>query len=88
LARELAIEGDVVDWAEANGWLAWKLVIAGTRGCPDRWFLKGSRLVIMEFKRPRESPDGHQVRRINELNKAGWKVHVVTSVEQGKALLA
>lgn len=88
MARELAIEGDVVEHAEVTGWLTWKMVIAGVRGCPDRFFFRGGKLVIMEFKRPGQEPDGHQVRRIRELRDAGFKVHVVDSVARGVDLLA
>lgn len=88
MARELAIEGDVVDWAEANDWLVRKCVYAGRRGSPDRWAFKDGRLVLMEIKRPGESPDGIQQREHQRLRAAGFKVHIVRSLEDAIAALS
>ena len=88
MARELVVEGDVVDWAEKNGWLAWKLIIAGVRGSPDRWLMKNGRLVIIEFKKIDEHPQGQQLKRHRELALAGHKVHIVRTFEEGVALLS
>jgi hypothetical protein len=88
MAREHVVEGDVVDWAEKNGWLAWKLIIAGVRGSPDRWFFKDGRVVIMEFKKIGEHPEGQQLRRHRELAKAGHTVHIVRTFDEGVVLLS
>lgn len=88
MSRETIIEQKVVDHGEATGWLVRKCVYAGRRGSPDRWFMKGGRLVLIEFKRPGERPDAQQQREHDRLRSAGFPVHVVTSVAEGVALLS
>lgn len=88
MSRETVIENDTVDWAEKNGWLVRKCIYAGRRGSPDRWFLKGGRLVLIEFKRPGHKPDAQQAREHDRLRASGFPVHVVTSVEQAIGLLS
>ena len=57
---ESAVEKAAVRWAKENGWQAWKLVNLGSRGFPDRWFVKpGPTIVIIEFKAP-----GKKVRKL------------------------
>ncbi len=84
---EIEVESPVVEQAEATGWLVRKVVYAGRRGAPDRWFFKGGKLVIMEFKRRGKSLDVHQDREKKRLGEHGWKVHVIDNVEDGLALL-
>lgn len=74
--------------ARATGWLAWKMKIEGRNGCPDCWFFKNGRIVVMEFKRP----VGGKVRvqqqlRIAELRAHGIEVHVVNDAAVGRAIL-
>lgn len=74
--------------ARATGWLAWKMRIEGRNGCPDCWFFKKGRIVVMEFKRP----VGGKVRvqqqlRIAELRAHGIEVHVVNDAAVGRAIL-
>ncbi len=84
--RETVIENAVCEYAEGLGWLARKMVYAGRRSCPDRWFFKGGRVVIVEFKRTGEKPDAQQEREHGRLRAAGFKVHVVDSIAAGRAL--
>lgn len=86
--RESVVEQKVVTDAEADGWLVRKCVYLGRRGSPDRWFMKGARLVLMEFKRPKKDAEVQQRREHARLAAAGFPVHVVTTYEQGMALLA
>lgn len=85
--RETVIEEAVVKAFEEAGWLARKCVYAGRRGSPDRWFLKGGRWVLIEFKRPGEAPDAQQWREHERLRAHGQKVHVVQSIDAGITLL-
>lgn len=84
--REIVIEDAVVAFAEERGWLAWKLVIAGQRGSPDRWFFKGGRMIIIEFKKPGKTLDGLQINRIRDLRDHGHKVYVIDDIDDGKRL--
>lgn len=81
MAREIELENAAVEYAEKQGWLAWKLVIAGIKGSPDRWFFKNGKLLIIEFKRRDEEPDGNQKRRHKDLREAGFTVHVIDTWE-------
>ena len=88
MARETDIEYAVVAWAENNGWVARKMVYAGRRGCPDHFFFGKGKIVVVEFKRPGCHPDAVQQREHARLAAAGTKVHVVSDVETGIALLS
>lgn len=85
---EAEIEDDVVAWAEARGWLVRKMQYPGRRGCPDRWFFKGGRLVIIEFKRPRTGRlSGNQGRERDRYAAAGFTVHVIDDRDTACLLL-
>jgi len=88
MTLEATVEDEVVAWAENNGWLVRKMQYPGRRGCPDRFFFKNGKLVLIEFKRPgRNKADPLQVREHRRFEQAGWKVHVVNSVEHAKDIL-
>lgn len=85
---EAEIEDDVVIFAVNRGWLVRKMVYPGRRGCPDRWFFKGGRLVIIEFKRPDDGKlSGNQSRERLRFRKAGFTVHVVDDRDTACMLL-
>ncbi len=89
--RERVVEDDISGpegEAEAAGWLVWKMKITGIAGCPDRWHFRRGELVIIEYKRVGEDPDGRQVRRANELRGHGFKVHVVRDHDHARRLLS
>lgn len=67
------------DAAEADGWIVRKLQWIGRRGGPDRFFLKGGRIVLMEFKRPGKKVEEGSVQQkeIERLIAAGAEVHQV-----------
>lgn len=73
---EASIEEWVVDKAESAGWLCRKAKWQGRRRAPDRFFAKGGRVVLIEFKRPGESLKADQHIEIGELRNAGVEVHV------------
>ena len=86
---EASVEDDVVAWAENRGWLVRKMQYVGRRGCPDRFFLRGGNLVIVEFKRPgRNKADPLQVREHRRYAEAGWKVHVINDRDEAKRILS
>lgn len=80
---ESYVEGSVCRWAEAHGWLVRKLAWLGRRGAPDRFFIKAGRIVLIEFKRPGNSPELHQEREIARLRAAGAEVYVIDTVQAG-----
>lgn len=85
--RESTIEAKICRHAKQNGWLVYKFSSPGTRGVPDRIFIKNGRLIFVEFK----SSDGEltplQNLQIEKLKKAGMEVYVINNVPDGKALL-
>jgi hypothetical protein len=58
----------------------------GRIGCPDSWFLKGGRWIIVEFKDLGEEPNVMQRREHKRLRAAGAEVYVIDNVEDGCAL--
>jgi hypothetical protein len=74
---ESPIEDWVCDEAEKAGWLVRKLKWIGRRSACDRFFAKGGRVVLIEFKRTGKEPNVIQEREIARLQAAGVEVHVV-----------
>ena len=86
--REAPIEDDVVAFAQNRGWLVRKMQYPGRRGCPDRFFWKSGKLVIMELKRQsKKRADPAQVREHERYAAAGWTVHIVNDRDQAAKLL-
>lgn len=85
--REIVVEEKIVEFAEKQGWLVRKMVYAGRRGCPDRWFFRNGKIVIIEFKKPGKEPDGLQAREIKKLREHGIRVHVIDNIADGCELL-
>lgn len=73
---EMAIEKYACDLAEADGWIVRKLRWTGRRDGMDRFFLKGGRIVLCEFKRPGKEPVGTQLDEIELFRAAGAEVYV------------
>jgi len=86
--REAPIEDDCIAFAENRGWMVRKMVYPSRRGCPDRFFFKEGRLVIMEFKRQHKvDADPLQVREHRRYAAAGWTVHIVNDRDVAARLL-
>lgn len=75
--------------AEASGWFVSKIMRASPNGFPDRFYAKGGRVVLMEWKRPdgNGSLSAQQRLRIKQLKEAGVEVHVVDSVDDANRVL-
>lgn len=87
MVREIAgVQKPTVAHAKRKGWLAWKMKIEGLNGCPDYWFFKDGRVVIVEFKKPQKDPTVQQLRRHDDLRRAGFEVHVIDHADAGRAL--
>lgn len=82
------VERPVVEFAKDRGWLVYKMEMIGINGCPDRWFFRNRKLVIVEFKDEGKPLRPQQVRRIRELGEQGFFVHVIDNAEDGYALFS
>lgn len=74
---ESSIEGFACDLAEQDGWIVRKLKWIGRRNGMDRFFLKEGRVVLIEFKRPGETPRPGQQKEIDLFKQAGAEVYSV-----------
>lgn len=83
MAEIAHVQQPVVAYAVSRGWLAWKMKIEGRNGCPDYWFFKGGRIIIVEFKDKGKPLRAQQVRRGDELRAAGVTVHRIDNYEDG-----
>lgn len=85
--REIpGVQEPTVKHAKRLGWLAWKMKIEGRRGCPDFWFFRNGKVVIVEFKKVDGEREAQQVLRARDLKAAGHTVHLIDSAEAGRAL--
>lgn len=78
---ESKIESDIRKFAMKRGWLCYKWVSPGTRGVPDRIFIRRGAVVFMEVKKADEDATKQQALRHRELRAEGMAVHVVDNVE-------
>ena len=74
MGPEAKVERSVCKWAKAHGILNLKLSGPNNRGIPDRAFLKGGKIVFIEFKAPGKDPTALQVKRMLELAEEGFAV--------------
>ncbi len=87
MAFEAAVEGTVCNHAEEEGWYQRKLRWLGRRGGNDRFFAKGGRVVLIEFKDTGKKPEPLHAREHERLRKAGVEVYTIDNVRDGwKAL--
>lgn len=85
--REAYIKAEVVNYAKERGWRSRKMQFVGRRGCPDNWFQRGQgQLVIIQFKDPNGKLPPYQRREVNWLLAHGLNVHVIESIEDGRAV--
>jgi len=88
MAREAEIEQAICSEAEDAGWLQRKLMFIGTRGANDRIFGKAGRAVLIEFKRPGETPSRQQAKRHRELREDfGLEVHWCDNMDDARRIL-
>jgi hypothetical protein len=88
VALEKDIEARVRKYAIANGCLCMKFVSPGTAGMPDRMIVSqfGS-VMFLELKAPGKKATPLQLATHQMMRAHGLRVHVVDSVEQGKAII-
>ncbi len=86
MAEIAHVQEPVTEYARSKGWLARRMQFIGRRGCPDTWFFKDGRVIIVEFKDRGEEPNAQQTRQIKRLRAAGMTVFIVDNVKVGCAL--
>lgn len=80
------IQNPVTEYARSQGWRARRMQYIGRRGCPDSWFFKDRRIIIVEFKELDGELNMLQEREIKRLRECGLEVYVINNVEDGCAL--
>lgn len=85
--REVVVEQDICEEAEAEGYIVRKMQYVGRRNCPDRWFLRDGVWTIIEFKRRGEVPNPTQAREHDKLRSKGQKIHAIDNHEDARRLL-
>ena len=84
---EVEIERRHLEIARANGWFVEKIERTGRSGFPDRLYIKESRVVFVEWKRPGGRLSKQQVLRHAELQKSGAEIHTVYSLAEAELVL-
>ena len=84
---ELHIEDPICTWAEDDGWLVRKLTYPGRDGAPDRMFIKGGRVVFIEFKDTGKPLAPLQARERKRLLAAGAEAYMVDTRAQACKIL-
>lgn len=85
--REANIEGEVVAWAENNGWEVRKMRYLGRRSCPDRFFFGYGQIIPIEFKKPGGKLSAGQKLEHARLRAVGVDVNVFDAVSSAIAFL-
>jgi hypothetical protein len=86
-ATEAALEKDATQWARNRGWYSRKFKAAGRRSIPDRLFIRGGVVFIVEFKRLGNEPTDQQWLEIDALLEAQADVVWLDSIEDFRACL-
>ena len=81
--RESMIESRLQKEAKKHGGMAVKFVSPGFNGVPDRLVLMPrGRMAFIELKAPGKTLRALQLKRKRQLERLGFRVHVVDGVEQ------
>jgi hypothetical protein len=85
---ESALQSDILDFAEARGWWAIKVVSPSMRGVMDLYALRRGRHIWIEAKRDENTePTDQQLKRHREVRAQGGEVYVVGSMERAREIL-
>ena len=82
MGQESVIENEAFLFGEKLGFVVRKVVYAGRRGAPDRWFFGRGYTFCIEFKKRGGKPEPIQVKEIGRLNDAGVPVYVADTIER------
>ena len=81
--KESTIEKAVCAYAKKQGCITMKLSGSNQRGQPDRMFIKGGRVLFVEFKAPSKLPTALQLRWLASLSNEGASVFVCDNIASG-----
>ena len=91
--REKMIESRLVKKVQSRGGLCWKFTSPGTDGVPDRIVLMpGGKIAFVEVKAPGKKArplqeSRLQIRRKQQLERVGFSVYCLDSLEQIRPIL-
>lgn len=86
--REKIIESRLVQEVQSREGLCWKFTSPGTDGVPDRIVLMpGGKIAFVEVKAPGEKMRALQIRRKQQLERVGFSVYCLDSLEQIRPIL-
>ncbi len=86
--REQEIETRLKEEVERAGGLALKFISPGAAGVPDRIvLLPGKEIYFVELKAPGEQLRPLQLKRKKQLEKLGFKVYVIDSIQAVSAFM-
>ena len=81
--RESFIEEKLTKAVKQNGGVCWKFTSPGTDGVPDRIVLMpGGKIAFVEVKAPGKKLRALQIRRKRQLERVGFSVYCLDSLEQ------
>ena len=83
---ESRIEKIVTSYSRSKHWLAYKFSSPGNRGVPDHIYLRDGVVFFIEFKKQGKKPTALQHHIHQRIELEGIKVHIIDSIEAGKAL--
>ncbi len=84
---EREVERPASEYAERRGWFEVKIEKTSKRGFPDRFYARGGRIILVEYKRPTKDATTQQKKRHRELRAAGVEVHVIDNLRDAYELL-
>jgi len=86
MTLEKEVERACCDYAFRRGWFECKFTSPSRRGMPDRFFARARngirRVVLVEFKRPGETPTEQQAELHKTLREHGVEVFWISSIDQ------
>ena len=91
LKREKELQNQIVNWLRLRNitvsWFRMDKRLTATVGWPDITFAVKGRAVALECKLPGERPTEDQERVMAGLIRDGWRVAVVTSLDEARAVV-
>lgn len=86
--KESDVEKPCTEFAEQCGWIARKSMWISHNGCPDHFYARRGRIMLVEYKAPGKPLRADQEVEIAALRAAGVEVHVIDNLEDGYELFA
>ena len=83
---ESRIEKIVTSYSRSKHWLAYKFSSPAHRGVPDHIYIRDGVVFFIEFKQQGKKPTALQHHIHQRIELEGIKVHIIDSIEAGKAL--